>query len=276
VKIQFGCSRLYYIQPLAVARPHISDGSEPKGFSFGRHHMLTAILIDGAYFVKRFRAIEPKNSHDAGRAADLAFRYAISHLSTGKGKGKDRHELYRIFFYDCPPLDKKLQNPITKKAVDFSKSNEAVFRNELHANLRTKRKVALRLGSLSNDSPWTLKPAVINDLLKGTRKFEHLTEQDVMPNVRQKGVDMRIGLDIASLAFKKQVTQIVLFAGDADFVPAAKLARREGIDFILDPMWQNVPASLHEHIDGLRSTCARPIWMVEQEKSRLVTALISN
>jgi uncharacterized LabA/DUF88 family protein len=69
---------------------------------------------------------------------------------------------------------------------------------------------------------------------------------------------MRIGLDIASLAFKEQVDQIVLIAGDSDFVPAAKLARREGIDFILDPMWQPVPEDLHEHIDGLRSTCPRP------------------
>ncbi len=69
---------------------------------------------------------------------------------------------------------------------------------------------------------------------------------------------MRIGLDIASLTFKKQVDQIVLIAGDADFVPAAKLARREGIDFILDPMWKEISDELHEHIDGLKSTCPRP------------------
>ncbi len=39
---------------------------------------------------------------------------------------------------------------------------------------------------------------------------------------------MRIGLDIASLAYKQQVEQIVLVAGDSDFVPAAKLARVDG------------------------------------------------
>ena len=69
---------------------------------------------------------------------------------------------------------------------------------------------------------------------------------------------MRIRLDIASLAYKKQVGQIVLFAGDADFVPAAKLARRKGIDFILDPKWQRIAEDLQEHIDGLRLTCPRP------------------
>jgi uncharacterized LabA/DUF88 family protein len=84
-----------------------------------------------------------------------------------------------------------------------------------------------------------------------------LTEEHVKYDVQQKGVDMRIGLDIAAMAFKRQVDQIVLVAGDSDFVPAAKLARREGIDFILDPMWAKIRDDLHEHIDGLRSVFGR-------------------
>ena len=64
---------------------------------------------------------------------------------------------------------------------------------------------------------------------------------------------MKIGIDIASLAYKKQVDQIILISGDSDFVPAAKLARREGIDFILDPMWTKIKPNLFEHIDGLHS-----------------------
>lgn len=222
--------------------------------------MPTAILIDGAYFVKRFRSIEPHNAYNATRAAEFAFRCAIAHLvEPGPQKAsRRRRDLYRIFFYDCPPLDKKLQNPVTKRGVDFSKSSEARFRLELHNLLRDKRKVALRLGHLASDTPWTIKPQVIQDLLKGKLKFEDLQDTDVVPNARQKGVDMRIGIDISSLALKKQVDQIVLIAGDADFVPAAKLARREGVDFVLDPMWQSIPAGLNEHIDGLRTTCARP------------------
>lgn len=219
--------------------------------------MPTAILIDGAYFIKRFRAIEPHNAYNAERAADLACRWALSHLVEDIN-GKTRHQLYRIFFYDCPPLDKKMHNPVTKRHIDFSKSPEAVFRLELHERLRKKRKVALRLGHIAQDVTWTMKPAVIDHLLKGKRKLEELTEQDVTPSFRQKGVDMRIGIDISSLSLKKQVDQIVLFAGDADFVPAAKLARREGVDFILDPMWMPIPPGLNEHIDGLRSTCPRP------------------
>ena len=64
---------------------------------------------------------------------------------------------------------------------------------------------------------------------------------------------MKFGVDIASLAYKKQVNQIVLIAGDSDFVPAAKLARREGIDFVLDSLGAPIKDQLFEHIDGKRS-----------------------
>lgn len=87
--------------------------------------------------------------------------------------------------------------------------------------------------------------------------MDDLTELDFELNLRQKGVDMKIGIDIASLAYKKQVDQIVLIAGDSDFVPAAKLARREGIDIVLDPLGRSIKESLFEHIDGMRS-CGNP------------------
>ena len=69
---------------------------------------------------------------------------------------------------------------------------------------------------------------------------------------------MKIGVDIASLAYKQQVDKIVLISGDSDFVPAAKLARREGIDFVLDPMWIDIKPALFEHIDGIHTFAPRP------------------
>ena len=108
---------------------------------------------------------------------------------------------------------------------------------------------------------YSLTEKTFKKLCNGTIKFEDLEEKDfvfvdheVSEVIEQKGVDMRIGLDIASLAYKKQVDQIVLISGDSDFVSAAKLARREGIDFILDPLGAPVKPDLFEHIDGLR-TC---------------------
>ena len=69
---------------------------------------------------------------------------------------------------------------------------------------------------------------------------------------------MRIGLDIASITLKKQADTIILVAGDADFVPAAKLARREGVKIILDPLWRSVAKDLYEHIDGVSSGFPNP------------------
>lgn len=212
--------------------------------------MKTAILIDGGFFIKRYRAyVKPDKAYDGVLAAKTAWNLARGHLTSKQGSA----ELYRIFFYDCPPLAKKMHNPITGKAIDFSKSNEALFRNELHTQLLKMRKVALRLGHLSEDVDWTFKPEIARQLMRNKMQQADLTEYDVIPAVRQKGVDMRIGLDITSLALKKQVEQIILVSGDADFVPVAKFARREGIDFILDPMHLRIADSLHQHIDGLHT-----------------------
>lgn len=170
-----------------------------------------------------------------------------------------RSELYRIFFYDCRPLLKKAHNPVSGQAIDFSKTQAAGWRIQFHEELKKLRKVALRLGYLNErGGHWAIRPEVLKRLLSGKMAVGDLSSEDVKYEVRQKGVDMRIGLDIASMAYKRQVDQIVLVAGDSDFVPAAKLARREGIDFVLDPMWANIRADLHEHIDGLRSVFPRP------------------
>jgi len=105
---------------------------------------------------------------------------------------------------------------------------------------------------------WQLKQDALKSLLSGRRDWVSISDDDFRLDLRQKGVDLRIGLDIASLAYKKQVNQLILISGDSDFVPAAKLARREGIDFVLDPMWSTIRPDLHEHIDGLKTVCPRP------------------
>lgn len=90
-------------------------------------------------------------------------------------------------------------------------------------------------------------------LLNGTLRLDELQEGDLSYVVEQKGVDIKMGVDIASLAYKRLVDRIVLMTGGSDFVPAAKLARRERIDVVLDPLWAPISASLNEHIDGLRT-----------------------
>ncbi len=215
--------------------------------------MPTAILIDGAFFLRRYRSLRGKAPHD--HVARDRHRMCLQHLKQQDGATR---QLYRIFFYDCPPLAKKVHNPVTKQAIDFAKTPTAQWRMEFHAQLKKLRKLALRLGYLNERSAsWVLRGDVLKKLLRHDIKVDDIGEQDVHYKAQQKGVDMRIGLDIASMAFKRQVDQIILAAGDSDFVPAAKLARREGVDFILDPMWANIRTDLNEHIDGLRSVFPR-------------------
>ena len=126
--------------------------------------------------------------------------------------------------------------------------------DEFHKALLKKRKLAMRRGELAESQAYYyLKPEILSDVLSGKKPLTELTEDDFRLDVKQKGVDMRIGLDVASLAYGKHVDQIVLIAGDSDFIPVAKMARRSGIDFILDPMNQQIKQKLSEHIDGLET-----------------------
>lgn len=219
--------------------------------------MPTAIFVDAGFFLKRFPSVYPdRNIEDAILVARSLHEMALDHLRQ-RGDG-DRRDLYRIFVYDCPPLLKKAQQPLTGRPLDFARTATARFRLEFHQQLKCLRKVALRLGRLQDRRAWRMKPDRLRSLLRREIQFSDLMDEDFVYDVNQKGTDMRVGLDIASVSYKRQADQIVLVAGDSDFVPAAKLARREGVDFILDPMWGQIADDLHEHVDGLRSTCPRP------------------
>ncbi len=163
------------------------------------------------------------------------------------------------FFYDCKPLDKKVHYPHTQRALDLSKSSTYKERTALHKHLISKPCLALRLGYLdTNNARW-----VIRDQEKEKKLFnrkisiEEFQNDDFIYHAKQKGVDMKIGLDIATLALKKLVQKIVLISGDSDFVPVAKLARVEGIIFTLDPMGNPIREDLEEHIDYLTTRLQR-------------------
>lgn len=211
--------------------------------------MKTAILVDGGFY--RRRAYAAYGDKTPTERADELYAYCKRHL-TSHG---ENNELYRIFYYDCPPMATQVYHPLTKKNVNFAKSSTFTWATEFFDELKKKRKMALRMGELSEQQAhFVLKDSILNKLMRGEITVANLNEKDFLFTVDQKGVDMRIGLDIASLSYKKLVDQIVLISGDSDFVSAAKLARREGIDFILDALHTNIKPNLFEHIDGLR-TC---------------------
>jgi uncharacterized LabA/DUF88 family protein len=143
--------------------------------------------------------------------------------------------LFRTFYYDCLPFHKVIKDT-TGKSIDYSQSD--VYKKQmLYLNsLRSIDQFALRLGELAF-SGWKLnsyKPKV----------------QKPVPDFRQKGVDMKIGLDMAWMAGKRTVDKLVLVTGDSDFISPIKHVRREGIQVYLHPMKTSfIRSELKEHAD---------------------------
>jgi uncharacterized LabA/DUF88 family protein len=257
-----------------------------------------AILIDGSFFLKRLPKLVAANRCESpGKVVACLRHMCRNHVKilTGDQDSRWHKHVYRIFFYDAEPYDGKAHHPIDNRPIDFGKSDVARERRALFEQLRKERKLALRLGKVTRDRSWTIDPSLTKKLLRTRERLKALDQlpmpgeadqadpvnlqltpeqardliavrdlwqsldgRSVKFGLRQKGVDIRIGLDITTLTLKKQVDTIILVSGDSDFVPAAKLARREGIEFILDPLWQQVNADLFEHIDGLQSGLKRP------------------
>lgn len=233
---------------MAVSVFNNSENAEPVGFFLEKRMSKAAILVDGEYFLKKLKKKYPQLDHrDPEIVLDKLYEIITKHLDYLN------KELYRVLFYDCKPLNKKVPHPIRGEDIDFGQSPQANFRLEFHEGLKRKQNTAVRLGYLSAGRYWTIRSHLTKKILNGTIKYSDLTENDIYFQMSQKGVDIKIGLDIASLAYKKLVDAIILISGDGDFISASKLARREGISFILDPLWDHVHPALYEHTDDVRS-----------------------
>lgn len=243
-----------------------------------------AILIDGGFYLRRLKYIVPENFRDSPEtiARTTAFySKCLVQRILPKNQAKNwREHVYRFFFYDATPYAETGHNPISNLQIKFSQTEEYKFRHKLFEELRKRRNFALRLGKVEVEGDWSPVEASTTKKLIRIKKFldlfpegamsiptftpdqqtewekclqtwKELGADDIKPGFRQKGVDMRIGVDIATLTLKRHVDTIVLCTGDSDFVPAAKLARREGVEFLLDPLGQQIKDDLNEHIDGI-------------------------
>lgn len=210
-----------------------------------------AVLVDGGFYLKRARNLKGEKSPKA-RASELA-AYCMDHV---KHEGA---ELYRIFYYDCDPISKKAFHPLHKRTFDQSKTDDYAWKMEFFKELASKRKLAIRKGqALEGSGEFVMKREVSKGLVTGKRGIDSIVDDDFVLDVQQKGVDVRIGLDVALITLKEYADQIVLITGDSDFVPAAKFARRNGVDFILDPMWHPFRPELGEHVDGMYTPWKNP------------------
>ena len=215
-----------------------------------------AVLIDGGFFLKRVIDVRPDlKDATASETAKALNALVGGHLyRINKTYQVPNHWslLYRTFYYDATPFEGTTQKPVSGDRLDYAKTPEAVFRRALHEELRRTRKFAVRLGEVYKEHGWRLTEKASKAVASGALDPASLTDAHFAFGLKQKGVDMRIGTDMASITLKRQANVIVLVAGDSDFVTSAKLARREGVEVILDTMGRSVRPALFEHIDGIQ------------------------
>ena len=190
--------------------------------------MKTAVLIDGGYL----RACARR----AGHQYDPPFIERFSKLCTVQDE-----YLMRVLYYDSPQYRGKVQLPVSGGNTTFQATDNWLV------EVSKFPRFAVRRGTIAFRG-WTPK----NIPIAGGA----LTDQDFSPQFEQKGVDMRIGLDIAVMADRRSVDRLVLVSGDTDMIPVMKHARRSGLEVVLIQLAAPTRAlhdSLQSHSDLIRS-----------------------
>ena len=186
---------------------------------------IAAVLIDGGHLRHYVQA--------AGYRYDPDYiEHFVKHCTDGD------EELHRVLYYDCAPYSGRTKLPVSGATHEF-KGSDAWLRN-----LASRPFFAVRRGVLKFRG-W--KPRSIPIAGKP------LSDSDFKPDFEQKGVDMRIGLDIAVISGTGTVDRVVLVAADTDFVPAMKHGRRAGIQIVVVKfLGGNLSSDLGAHADLVR------------------------
>lgn len=198
-----------------------------------------AVLLDGGFVLKRLYRLLG-NEHPSARAV---YQFALTCVGP-------REELFRIYYYDCPPYGSSVRHPLDcSNKVHLGESDTARRMKAFQDELALMDNVAYRKGELLFKG-WSVSSRALEDLVAKPRPLDM---EDLAPELIQKRVDMKIGLDVAWMASKRIVDRIILVTADTDFVPAMKFARREGTQVALVPMGVKLRTSLREHADEVRA-----------------------
>ncbi|GGD96282.1 hypothetical protein GCM10011390_13810 [Aureimonas endophytica] len=126
--------------------------------------------------------------------------------------------LLRALYYDCAPFSGTVRKPVSGEPYEF-KGSDAWLRDLASRDLFAVRRGVLKFRGFK---PRRIPVAA-----------ETLTDDDFKPDFEQKGVDMRIGLDIANFATQRSVDRIILVTGDTDCIPAMKNGRISGLQIVM-------------------------------------------
>ena len=188
-----------------------------------------AIFIDGGYVDAICRREVPGTHVDLQKLVNAVHRVVDDSAA-------EPVDLLRSFYYSCPPYQ---GDPPTQDERDRT----SAFRS-FHTAMERLPRFEVRLGHLQR---------------QGLRA-------DGSPIFVQKQVDLLLGLDIALLSGKNQISHAVLIAGDSDFVPAIKVAKQEGVSAWLF----HGPSRARD--DG-RSTYSSELWQAADDRYEMDEAL---
>ena len=198
-----------------------------------------AVLVDGGFFTRKLHSKLRRRPDVEDVVAELA--------TLRRHQMFVDYELLRVYYYDALPATGKVTHPITQAVTNLADTQVFARNKAFLQKLELQPDISLRLGDLSPRG-YKLKFKVLEDSTLPDRK---LVEGDFDLDIEQKGVDLRIGLDIARLSLRQLVQTVVVVTGDSDLIPAFKFARREGVRVILDHMGHGVKRELKAHTDGL-------------------------
>jgi len=194
-------------------------------------------LIDGGFVIRKLESRLrrfPMAQDIASVAASIASNECVAGLSR-----------LRVYFYHARPAAQVLVNPISKEQISLGMTQVFANHARLLDELETTPDFALRPGE-TDTTGWRVGDTAFRRI---TRNPRPLRAGDLVPAITQKGVDLRIGLDIARLALMHTVEAIVAVTGDSDLVPAFKFARREGLRVFLCHLGHGVKRELPAHAD---------------------------
>lgn len=194
-----------------------------------------AVLIDGGHL--RACARSAKKSY----TPDFVVRIAKACIQSDE-------TLFRILYYDCEEFAGSVKLPVSGSTKTYAGGNPFL------SDLAREELVAVRRGILKFRG-WERRASS----LKPGAPSVAVADADFQPKWEQKGVDLRIGLDIITMTESRAADLIVLLTGDTDLIPAMKLARGRGLQIAgLDLPNRKIIPELKPHLDFFRQLATWP------------------
>lgn len=183
------------------------------------------VLIDGGHLRVLVRRASRDYSPD--------FIEQIAHQCV-----REDEDLIRVLYYDCPLYSGKIKKPVSGEECQLEADNSWLRKIGSKDLFAVRQGVLKFRGFKPRSTPVGPTP---------------LTDDDFQPIFEQKGVDMRIGLDIATYSDQRAIDRFIIITADTDCIPAFKHARKAGIQVVLIKFPSSRFArEIPQHVDFIR------------------------